>query len=140
MRPVPQRRRRRGRQITAWQTTAHASIFTEGINGCLGSYSASCLKCHTVGYDTTPSAAADNGFYSVMQQTGWVFPTVLAPPTGPYMQAVYPNLATLGNIQCENCHGPGSQHAYALGNTNFITKTVKSGDCNQCHDAPTHHI
>ena len=66
---------------------------------------------------------------------------MLAPTNWAYMQAVYPSLANLGNIQCENCHGPGSQHAYhALGNTNFITKTVNSGDCNQCHDAPTHHI
>jgi hypothetical protein len=127
-------------KYTTWQTTAHSHIFSDGINGVLGSYSVSCLKCHTVGYDTTPSAAADNGFYSVMQQTGWPFPTVLAPTNWAYMQAAYPTLATLGNIQCENCHGPGSQHAYALGNTNFISKSVKSGDCNQCHDAPTHHV
>ena len=120
-----------------WQTTAHSMIFSNGISGYLGSYSASCLKCHTVGYDTTPSAAADNGFYSVMQQTGWVFPTVLSPTN---WAAMPPSLRNLGNIQCENCHGPGSQHAYSLGNTNFITKTVNSGDCNQCHDAPTHHI
>jgi hypothetical protein len=127
-------------KYTTWQTTAHSMIFSNGIDGYLGSYSASCLKCHTAGYDTTPSAAAANGFYSVQQQTGWVFPTVLAPTNFAYLQAVYPNLATLGNIQCENCHGPGSQHAYSLGNTNFISKTVNSGDCNQCHDAPTHHI
>ena len=56
------------------------------------------------------------------------------------MQAVYPDLADLANIQCENCHGPGSQHAYSLGDTNKISKTLASGDCNQCHDAPTHHI
>jgi hypothetical protein len=127
-------------KLQSWQTTAHSMIFSNGIDGYLGSYSASCLKCHTAGYDTTPSAAAANGFYSVQQQKGWVFPSVLAPTNWSYLNAVYPSLATLGNIQCENCHGPGSQHAYALGNTNFISKTVKSGDCNQCHDAPTHHI
>jgi hypothetical protein len=127
-------------KLQSWQTTAHSMIFSNGIDGYLGSYSVSCLKCHTAGYDTTPSAAAANGFYSVQQQTGWVFPSVLAPTNFSYLQAVYPSLATLGNIQCENCHGPGSQHAYSLGNTNFISKTVKSGDCNQCHDAPTHHI
>ena len=27
-------------------------IFSNGIDGYLGSYSVSCLKCHTVGYDT----------------------------------------------------------------------------------------
>src|ERR1035441_4159482 len=65
-------------KLQSWQTTAHSMIFSNGIDGYLGSYSASCLKCHTVGYDTTPSAAAANGFYSVQQQTGWVFPSVLA--------------------------------------------------------------
>jgi hypothetical protein len=120
-----------------WQTTGHSMIFSNGIDGYLGShYSASCLPCHTVGYDTTPSAAADNGFYSVMQQTGWVFPKVLSPTNFAYMLAAYPTNANLANVQCENCHGPGSQHAYALGNTNLITKTVYSGDCNQCHDSP----
>ncbi len=28
------------------------------------------------------------------------------------MQTAYPTLVNLANIQCENCHGPGSQHAY----------------------------
>jgi hypothetical protein len=126
-------------KFTTWQTTAHASIFTEGINGVLGSYSVSCLKCHTAGYDVNTNAV-NGGFDDAATQYGWVFPTVLSPTNWAYMQAVYPKVATLGNIQCENCHGPGSQHAYSLGNTNFITKSVKSGDCNQCHDAPTHHI
>jgi hypothetical protein len=71
-----------------------------------------------------------------MKQTGWVFPAVLSPTN----YAAMPwQLQNLGNIQCENCHGPGSQHATQLGNTNLITRTVNSGDCNQCHDdAPTH--
>jgi hypothetical protein len=119
-----------------WQTTAHAMIFSNGISGYLGSYSSSCLKCHTVGYDANPSAAADNGFYSVMQQTGWVFPAVLSPTNWAALPAALQNL---GNIQCENCHGPGSEHASNFGDTNLITKTVNSGDCNQCHDAPTRH-
>ena len=126
-------------KYTTWQNTAHAGIFTEGINGELGSYSSSCLKCHTAGYNANTNAV-NGGFDDVAKQVGWTFPTVLAPTNWAYLQAKYPSLATLGNIQCENCHGPGSQHAYSLGNTNFISKTLKSGDCNQCHDAPTHHI
>jgi hypothetical protein len=123
-------------KFTTWQTTAHSMIFSNGINGYLGSYSSSCLKCHTVGYDTT-ATATNGGFDDVMKSTGWTFPTVL---TNSNWAAMPASLRNLGNIQCENCHGPGSQHAYNLGDTNLISKTVYSGDCNQCHDAPTHHI
>ncbi len=125
--------------VTPWQKTLHAQIFTSGINGGPGTTGTSCLKCHTVGYDTNTNAV-NGGFDDVATQLGWTFPKVLAPTNWAYMQATYPSLANLANIQCENCHGPGSQHAYGLGNTNLITRTVKSGDCNQCHDAPTHHI
>jgi len=126
-------------KVQDWQNTAHAQIFTQGINGQLGSYSQSCLKCHTVGYDTN-ALAVNGGFDDVAKQLGWVFPTVLTNTNSAYLAAHYPQLANLGNIQCENCHGPGSQHAYSLGNTNLIAVTVETGDCNQCHDAPSHHI
>ncbi|HEV2394306.1 MAG TPA: hypothetical protein VG146_18300 [Verrucomicrobiae bacterium] len=122
--------------VQSWQTTAHSHIFTDGIDGLLGHYSSSCLQCHTVGYDSNTNAV-NGGFDDVATQTGWVFPTVLTNGNFAAMPAALQNVA---NIQCENCHGPGSQHAYSLGNTNFITRTVASGDCNQCHDAPTHHI
>jgi hypothetical protein len=131
--------------VQPWQTTAHSMIFTQGIDGVLsstnglpvqGSYSASCIKCHTVGYDSNTNVN-DNGFYNVATQLGWTFPTVLATNNFANMPAALQNLA---NIQCENCHGPGSEHAYSLGDTNLITITVNSGDCNQCHDDPTHHV
>ncbi len=41
-----------------------------------------------------------------------------------------PDLAALGNIQCEACHGPGSLHA---GNTAGIRKSVDEGVCGRCH-------
>jgi hypothetical protein len=130
-------------RYTPWTNTAHAHIFSQGIDGELGSYSVSCLKCHTAGYDLNTNAV-NGGFDDAATKYGWTFPTVLSPTNWAYMQAAYPNVATLGNIQCENCHGPGSQHVFTpaggLGNTNFISKTVDSGDCNQCHDAPSHHI
>jgi hypothetical protein len=124
---------------SSWQATKHASMFSEGIDGLLGHYSASCIKCHTAGYDANTNAV-NGGFDDVAKQLGWVFPTNQVPGNWASMQTNYPTLANLANIQCENCHGPGSQHAYSLGNTNLISVTVKSGDCNQCHDAPTHHV
>ena len=103
-------------------------IFTEGIDGLLGSYSVSCLKCHTVGYDTNASSYADNGFYATQLIDNWTFPTVLSTTNFASMPASLQNLA---NIQCENCHGPGSAHAYAFGNTNAPRLAAARG-----HDHP----
>jgi len=125
--------------VPSWETTGHSHIFTEGIDGLLGShYSAMCLQCHTVGYDTNPASFIDGGFYAVAQQDNWTFPTVLASSNFADLPA---NLQNLGNVQCENCHGPGSLHAGALGDTNapgwpLVSSPVVTGDCNQCHDSP----
>jgi hypothetical protein len=130
-------------KLTPWQTTKHAHIFTDGINGGAGTSGPRCFGCHTVGYNAntnTIAIHANGGFDDVAQAAGWTWPTVLAPTNWAFMQATYPSVANLANIQCENCHGPGSQHAHALGDTNLISKSVASGDCNQCHDAPSHHI
>jgi len=138
--------------VTPWEATAHASIFTQGIDGVLGShYSQSCLQCHTVGYDTNAASLVDGGFYATAQAEGWTFPTNLAntnlaATNWASMQANFPDVANLGNIQCENCHGPASEHAYAFGDTNaphwprINVTTNSSGTCNQCHDDPTHHV
>jgi len=127
-------------KVQPWSLTAHASMFANGIDGVLGShYSASCIKCHTVGYDTNTNAV-NGGFDDVAAQLGWTFPSVLTNSNWASMQTNYPTLANLANIQCENCHGPGSQHAYSLGNTNYISVSYTAGDCAQCHDSPTGHI
>ncbi|MCX6929304.1 MAG: hypothetical protein NT154_39700, partial [Verrucomicrobia bacterium] len=130
-------------KVTPWENTKHAHIFEDGINGGAGTSGPRCFGCHTVGYNAntnTIAIHANGGFDDVARAAGWTWPNVLAPTNWAYMQATYPSVANLANIQCENCHGPGSQHAYSLGDTKLISKSVSSGDCNQCHDAPTHHI
>jgi len=126
----------------SWSTTEHASMFTGGIDGLDGAgYSQSCIKCHTTGYDTNASALLDGGFYGIAQQDHWTFPTTLVSTNFASMPQ---NLQNVANITCENCHGPGSEHAAAFGNTNVsnwprLDVPMSVGTCEQCHDAPSHH-
>lgn len=46
----------------------------------------------------------------------------------------FPNVAAFGNVQCEACHGPGSQH---IGDTKGIRKSVDESVCARCHGVPT---
>ena len=125
--------------VTPWSQTAHASIFTNVINGtAIAGYteSASCAPCHTVGYDAN-STVNDGGFTYTASQLKWAFPT-----TGQAgnFQAMPQALQNVSNIQCENCHGPGSEHAYYGGDVIAVAIPSNSGACSQCHDEPTHHI
>ena len=122
--------------VQRWSTTLHAQIFTAGINGGRGTTGASCLPCHTVGYDVN-AKLPNGGFSSLMTQLGWTWPAKLQPGN---WDAVPPALQNVANIQCENCHGPGSQHANFGGNTLAISVPNNSGACQRCHDAPTHHV
>ena len=118
-----------------WQQTLHAQIFTQGMNGAASDhYSASCLGCHTVGYDTDPNAV-NGGFDDIAKQLGWVFPT----PGPGVFDSLPAALKNVGNVQCENCHGPGSSHVQSGGATMLISVSSDSGACGQCHGAATHH-
>lgn len=123
-----------------WTNTPHATFFTRAIDGLVSShYSQSCISCHTVGYDTN-SFANNGGFDDMATSYGWTFPTVLTNGNWASMPA---ELQGLANIQCENCHGPGSQHMFShgvTGNTNAISISYGAGDCAQCHDSLLGHI
>jgi len=118
-------------KVVPWSATLHATKFTRGINGQEGTnYSVNDIPFHTVGYDTVTNA--DNGgFDDLARQAGWTFPATLNTNNWNAMPA---SLKNLSNIQCENCHGPGSEHAYSLGNTNRIATSFNTGTCGQCHD------
>ena len=126
-----------------YTNTPHASFFARAIDGLVSShYSKSCIQCHVLGYDT--NAFANNlGFDDVALLNNWTFPSVLTNGNWASMQANYPSVAGLANIQCENCHGPGNQHIFSqnvVGNTNAISVNYAAGDCAQCHDSLTGHF
>jgi hypothetical protein len=124
----------------SYTNTLHASFFARAIDGNVSShYSKSCISCHTVGYDTN-SFANNGGFDDVAAVLGWTFPTVLTNGNWANMPE---QLKDVANIQCENCHGPGSQHMFSsgvVGNTNAISVTYNAADCGQCHDSLTGHF
>jgi hypothetical protein len=114
-----------------YTNTPHASFFTRAIDGNVNShYNASCIQCHTLGYDTN-SFAINGGFDDEAKLLNWTFPSVL---TNGNWAAMPSQLQNLANIQCENCHGPGYEHVISLANTN-ITVSYAAGDCAQCHDS-----
>jgi hypothetical protein len=118
--------------VTPWQGTGHATMAERGVNGLLSShYNESCFQCHTVGFNQSPAAAINGNFYAVQQQLGWAFPAVLKAGNYAAMPAQLQNLA---NIQCENCHGPGSQHP----GSPSVSLDVKV--CSSCHQSGTEEV
>lgn len=122
--------------VESWSQTRHATKLTREIDG-LGSshYGNNCISCHTVGFDTNTNAI-NGGFDDLAAQHGWTFPETL---TNGNWAAMPQELKNLSNIQCENCHGPGSEHAYSLGNTDKISISWSTGNCGQCHDSKPSH-
>jgi nitrate reductase cytochrome c-type subunit len=125
-----------------YTNTPHASFFTLAIQGLESShYNSSCIQCHVVGFDTNSLTADNGGFNDVAQELGWTFPATL---TATNWSGMPSDLQDLSNIQCENCHGPGSEHVRYTGglpaNTNAIAVSFDAGACSQCHDdLPTHY-
>lgn len=119
-----------------WQGTAHATAMTRKIDGVgVSSFGEYCYKCHNLGYDKTPGAV-NGGFDDVMASTGWTPPATPQPGNWAAMPEALKNVS---NVQCENCHGAGSQHSRSGGNPAFITMSTSSGDCGQCHESPPYH-
>ncbi len=119
-----------------WMNTAHAWFFKENLNGvgpAGGGYSASCIKCHTTGYNP---GAANGNFAALANQVGWAFPKTLADTNFAHLYHTSAQLAQLGTIGCESCHGAGSEH---WGDPTKISVSLDASVCLQCHDAPPHH-
>lgn len=124
-------------KYTPWSKTGHADMFTRGIDGVASShYNEDCIQCHTVGYDTAPTAK-NGGFDDVADELGWTFPDVL---TNGNWAALPVELKSVSNIQCENCHGPGMEHAISLGKKSKISVSFGLGDCAQCHAEQPYHV
>ncbi len=122
--------------VQDWVETPHAVIFQNAINGTdprQTHYSATCISCHTTGYDKN---ASNGGFDDVQAQSGWKFPSSYVDTNFANLNATSHQLAQLATIGCESCHGPGSEHN---GDPAGISVSLDVKVCAQCHDSPTHH-
>jgi hypothetical protein len=123
--------------MTPWSKTHHATAFTNSIDGWnTGHFAQHCVKCHTVGYDTNP-LAVNGGFDDLQSSNNWVLPTNLVAGN---FAAMPQNLREKANVQCESCHGPGSEHAFGLGDVSRISVSFSAGDCAQCHASEPYHL
>ena len=124
-----------------WNETPHAHAFERAIDGIsTDHFGQNCISCHVVGFDANTNAV-NGGFDDIAKATGWVFPTV---QTNGNWAAMPADLKDVSNIQCENCHGAGSEHAVAAlfdpeTSKKAISVTHEVGACAQCHDSLNHH-
>jgi hypothetical protein len=129
--------------FTPWKATAHYSALQRKIDGIAAGqeFNASCMWCHTVGYDTS---ASNNGFDDVAKTAGWTYPAVNKPGNWATLEAI-PQLGDLAGIQCENCHGPQTTTADGPhannANPDYGARIKWSEEvCASCHqEAPFHY-
>lgn len=117
--------------VTPWSKTGHATMAQRGIDGELSPYyNESCLACHTVGYNKAPKAVND-GFDDIAKIVGWAFPAVKTNGNYANLPAVLKNVS---NIQCESCHGPGSNHPGSK------SASLDTAVCATCHQDGHYHV
>lgn len=116
-----------------WAQTNHATTLQRALDGELSNhFNNNCVKCHSTGYDAT---ASNDGF----DDFPFVFPSSLG--AGVYNQMVtqYPDAMKRANVQCESCHGPGSDHFSQMEDSKMVT-TIASENCIACHEDGNHLI
>ncbi|MFI5298390.1 MAG: carboxypeptidase regulatory-like domain-containing protein [Polyangiales bacterium] len=116
--------------FVGWSTTKHAGAFADGLDGKLGpNFGPACLQCHSLGY--APAPMGNTGFSDVQSDGGWTFPDALQPGNYAALVDAQPNLAQLGNVQCESCHGP--KNINVMGVDDLAAKSFAAGVWTTCH-------
>jgi hypothetical protein len=121
-------------KFTPWAETGHAEIFTNNLNTSTH-YGPNCFGCHTVGFDPD----ADNGgFDDAPDYQAFLGAGLLNVPGDNWTTMLndFPAAARLGNIQCENCHGPQRGGGHALSEPRV---SLSSDVCATCHGEPLRH-
>jgi hypothetical protein len=134
-------------QVAEWGKTGHADIFSDNIDNLRtpnvdSHYTEGCIRCHTTGY--TLPAAKNGGFVDAQEKTGWKVPTwdkinAAGKKSGPSnFDSAPAEIKNMGNIQCEQCHGPAEQHV--KNGAKVMAASFENDTCNVCHAGGGHHI
>jgi hypothetical protein len=125
--------------VTPWKTTAHANVAGAALDPATPAMQAYQtladlspeLQGRTTGFHLaragTPSYAASSLGFDDLATT---FKVDLRGLGLSGLAARFPEVASLVQVQCEACHGPGSQH---LGDSSGISRTIVSDVCARCH-------
>jgi hypothetical protein len=116
-----------------FEQTGHAHFLDNALEG-LGRSGATCVPCHTTGWDTS-ATAANNGF----DDFAFVYPDTQYAGMLDSMQTTYPDAMVRANIQCEACHGPGSNHNGATDDSKMVV-SLDEKTCAYCHDDDHYHV
>ncbi|MBI2933274.1 MAG: hypothetical protein HYY16_16640 [Planctomycetes bacterium] len=126
---------------SAWLQTGHASMFIRILDPTHPLFAPSQAKGHwRDAFDFGSSYSIHNrtvGWSAITQGTnnGWVQNaaaegTVFQGTSWDEMKRKFPKTAGLSNVQCEDCHGPGSEHR---ADTTGIRKSFDASLCGRCH-------
>ncbi|MBL1214824.1 MAG: T9SS type A sorting domain-containing protein [Ignavibacteriae bacterium] len=104
----------------------------DALPGSSSHFGESCLECHATGY--YPSADND-GF----DDFPFMFPDTFMMGMYDSLTLEYPDAMARADVQCEACHGPGSEHNGAVSDSKMIS-SIDVNNCAVCHeDNGTHH-
>jgi len=126
-------------KVAEWLKTGHGTKLQREIDGSAdpknSHYSESCVRCHSVGYNP---GVSNGGFTEVQAKLGYKFPSTAQIQTGKgNWDAMPKELQNVSNIQCENCHGPATDHV--KNGAPVMAKSLDEGVCNVCHNGGGSH-
>lgn len=127
--------------VNQWLQTNHANTLQLHLNGERGDHlNQSCLPCHTLGFN---EMAMNNGFDDIALEIDFDLSLIeqLVDDAVANGNDNFPQLPAMlqghASVQCESCHGPGSQHlGFLLEEDHGIAGVDLNLDqCAQCHDS-----
>jgi formate-dependent nitrite reductase cytochrome c552 subunit len=138
-----------------WAKTGHAVLFSQELDnqvdgprgvlpsgGYITHYTETCAQCHTTGYYPAPYGGS-GGYWDTKAKANWTFPTwkqideVFTKKTPSNWAAAPAAVKNMGNIGCEDCHGPANEHV--KNGAKVMSVTLDAGVCDQCHAASSRH-